>query len=160
MGVIVVGVDGSESSNAALTWAHAEARVRGSKLLLVHAWHPSAFEYGAMGVAAYEPHEDVLREAEAHTYLERTAAAVLGPEPGIDRELRVLKASPAHALRDAAVGADLLVVGSRGHGGFAELLLGSVSHYLVHHAPCPVVVIRGRMDVEALVPPPELEHAA
>jgi nucleotide-binding universal stress UspA family protein len=160
MGVIVVGVDGSETSNAALAWARVEGRMRGARLVLVHAWQPSTLEYGAMGVGAYELHEEAQRNTSARVFLEETVADVLGRDPGVDLELRVVKGSAAHALRDAAGGAELLVVGSRGHGGFTELLLGSVSHYLVYHASCPVVVVRGIPKAEEFAPILELHTSA
>ncbi|HUP33419.1 MAG TPA: universal stress protein, partial [Gaiellaceae bacterium] len=70
------------------------------------------------------------------------AAVVGGRDPGIEVERRVVPEPPVEALLDAAAGADLLVVGSRGRGGFTGLLLGSVGQQVAHHAPCPVVIVR------------------
>jgi len=144
MGKIVVGVDGSAGSRAALRWAHAEAQLRGATLeavtvwqLPVMAWLPA---FGAM-----PPPEDLSGEAE------RALVATLAEEGVSSTEevpvvSVVAEGAAAAALLDAADDADLLVVGSRGHGGFTELLLGSVSHQCVSHAPCPVVVVRSDQD--------------
>jgi nucleotide-binding universal stress UspA family protein len=140
-GRIVVGVDGSASSKAALAWAVRQAALTGASVDAVHAWHvPVSYSYGygysmALPVPDVEKFEgEVLDEAIAET-------ADLAPRVEIRPVL--VEDNPAHALLDAAEGADLLVVGSRGHGGFAEALLGSVGQHCVHHADCPVVVIRG-----------------
>ncbi len=148
MAKIVVGVDGSESSKAALRWAVEEARLRGATLHAVHAWElplspgedPS---YVAVGEATEE--HDLERVARS---LDVAASEALGASlEGVDTsgvELRPesVQSSPADALLRAAEDAEILVVGSRGRGGFRELLLGSVSQKVVHHAPCPVVVVR------------------
>jgi nucleotide-binding universal stress UspA family protein len=134
---IVVGVDGSANARAALGWALEEARLRHAALDVVHAWQ-LPFQ-GGSPVSMLELPADEL---------ERVARRVLdGAMAGADRTgLREVEAllicdHPARALLDTAKGADLLVVGSRGRGGFAGLLLGSVSQKILHHAPCPVVVI-------------------
>jgi len=135
---IVVGVDGSEPSKAALRWAIEEARLRGAPVLAVHAW---LMQFGAgpgFVVPAVEPN-DVQREAES---MLDAAIAEVGTE-GLDVDRVAVEGVAARVLIEAAEGADLLVVGSRGHGGFAGLLLGSVSQQCAHHAPCPVVVVRG-----------------
>jgi nucleotide-binding universal stress UspA family protein len=141
MSRIVVGIDGSEESKRAMRWAAAEAKLRGAPLRVVHAW---AFPYIAAGpgldpVLDTEVIEDVRRVAEK---LVESELAELGSEiSGVDVERAVVEGAPAPALLEAAVGADLLVVGSRGRGGFAELLLGSVSQQCAHHAPCPLVIV-------------------
>ena len=147
---VVVGVDGSAGSTEALRWALAEARLRKSPLRAVHAWmfgyvggtidgYPSLGgpldAYGSLGI---DP-GDLLRAAE--DLLERALADAGGDTEGIEIERQVVQGSAAEALLTAVDKDDLLVVGSRGHGGFAELLLGSVSQQCVHHAPCPVVVV-------------------
>jgi nucleotide-binding universal stress UspA family protein len=71
---------------------------------------------------------------------------VAGPDPEVEVETVAVHGSAAHSLVEAAANADLLVVGSRGHGGFAGLLLGSVSQQCAHHAPCPVVIVRAQRD--------------
>lgn len=139
MGKVVVGVDGSEGSRVALRWAAEEARARGAVLEAVIVWqYPALTTMPAFGVL---PPADEM-EAEAKAAL----GAVLEEEHLLSSpELTVLEAitqgPPAAGLIEAAKDADLLVVGSRGHGGFAGLLLGSVSQHCLTHAPCPVVVV-------------------
>ena len=137
---IVVGVDGSPSSVHALEWAIQQAERTGDVIDAVHAWHFPA-DYG-MPVAdlpdfaglAEEVLDKAIAEARNATHL--STAVTIRPH--------VVEGNPAQALLDLAQGADLLVVGSRGHGGFTGALLGSVSQHVVHHAPCPVMVMRGR----------------
>jgi len=133
---IVVGIDGSETSRAALQWALDEARRRQAAVDVVHAWHhPFLIGYG------YSAELDLgTVEEDARQFLDDLVAGV--DTTGVPAVEPVLMAdSPARALLDAAKGASLLVVGSRGRGGFTGLLLGSVSQQVIHHAPCPVVVI-------------------
>jgi nucleotide-binding universal stress UspA family protein len=131
-------VDGSEQSKAALRWALEEARLRGASVRVIHAW---TIRYAAgIGVAYVAGTVDQLRDES-----ERLLASVIdevGTE-GVDVERAAVEGGAARVLVEAAEGADLLVVGSRGHGGFAGLLLGSVSQQCAHHAPCPVVIVRG-----------------
>ena len=134
---VVVGVDGSESSLRALRWAADEARRRGATLDVVHAWHlpyaagyPYLAAYGDLGVFEEEGRA-ILDRALTETNLKDAE----GVEPIF------VHGGPARVLLDTAKGADLLVVGSRGLGGFAGLLLGSVSHQVALHAPCPAVII-------------------
>jgi nucleotide-binding universal stress UspA family protein len=137
----VVGIDGSPGSHEALRFALAEARLRGARLKLVSAWSYAllASPVGMMAPIDDELIADLRTGAEA--LVDRALAEVGGP--GADQEIEkvVAEGAAAHVLLEAAQGADLLVVGTRGHGGFAGLLLGSVSHQLTHHAPCPVVVV-------------------
>jgi nucleotide-binding universal stress UspA family protein len=138
---IVVGVDGSPESNEALRWALEEARLRKSSVRAVHAWHdPYLLTPG------YGPPEDfeagALR-AEAEKFLRSTVAEVTGDKADVDVELVVADGPAGSVLVEQAKGADLLVVGSRGHGGFVGVLLGSVSQQCAHHAPCPVLIVRG-----------------
>ncbi len=139
MAVITVGVDGSEGAAAALRWAAGEARLRGARIRAVHAWSNPMLAYGYVPPGSYE--ED-LGQAAADG-LDRLLEAAAPELRGIEVERLVVKGSAATALTDAAAGADLLVVGSRGLGGFRELLLGSVSHECAQRAPCPVVIVRG-----------------
>ena len=135
MGDIVVGIDGSEGSLAALRWAGREARRRGASLRVVTAWQVSAVStIPTFGVG--EPVDEVL--ADLGEGLARTLA-----EEGLDdvAEPVVVEGHPAEALVEASEGADMVVVGSRGHGGFSGLLLGSVSQHVSHHARVPVVVV-------------------
>jgi nucleotide-binding universal stress UspA family protein len=141
---IVVGIDGSEGSARALEWAAAEARLRGAPLMLVHAWLPPASLYGGMGWtgSSGEVVGDFrdLAEKELDDVCRKHVAAL----DGLEVERSLVEDVPAFALLQAAIGADLLVVGTRGHGGFAGLLLGSVSQQCAHHAPCPVVIVPAR----------------
>jgi nucleotide-binding universal stress UspA family protein len=142
MAWIVVGVDGSGTAETALAWACDEARLRDAELVVVHAWlHP----YGGTFTGMAEP-KDLMR-AEAAATLERSVqGAREGPGAGLRIRPELVEDAPAQALLRQAGGADLLVVGSRGHGGFTRLLLGSVSQQVTQHAPCPVVVVRPRDD--------------
>ena len=140
-GRIVVGVDGSESSRAALAWAVRQAALTGATVDAVHAWYiPATYGYG-YGYAMVMPVPDL--EKIAVQVIDKAVAEVADLAPGVEIRALTVEGNPAQALLDAAKDADLLVVGSRGHGGFAQALLGSVSQHCVHHADCPVVVIRG-----------------
>jgi nucleotide-binding universal stress UspA family protein len=134
---IVVGVDGSETSRRALRWAVEEARLRGAALEVVLAWHmPYIAGYPYAGVG-FDPN---TFEQDGRKSLDEVVDAV--DTTGVAKVDRILTVGDAaSALLSAATGADLLVVGSRGLGGFAGLLLGSVSHHVTHHATCPVVII-------------------
>ena len=146
MAVIVVGVDGSESAQAALAWAAAEARLRGARLRAVHAWHLPAAAYGSGGFVPPigMTWEDDLADA-AKGGLEKALGEAAGILNGIEVEHRIGEGSAAVVLTEAAEDADLLVIGSRGLGGFKELLLGSVGHQCAQRSPCPVVIVRGRI---------------
>lgn len=138
-GRIVVGVDGSEGAAHALRWAYEEARVRNAELEIVQAWH---YPYMAdmSGMAAAAVRADDLEQA-FRVALDRFVDEA-GPWPAeVSATRRLVQGGAAGALLEAATGADLLVVGSRGHGGFVGLLLGSVSQHCVHHAPCAVVIV-------------------
>lgn len=137
MGRIVCGVDGSEGSRQALAWAVEEARLRDARLDVVHAWHEPYVGGYPYTIASFDPGE---WEASARQLLERALSEV--DAGGVAVEKLVVHDVAARALIEAAKGADLLVVGTRGRGGFSGLLLGSVSSHVVHHAPCPTVVVR------------------
>ena len=137
MARIVVGVDGSGCSLRALQWAVDEARRRDATLDVVHAWHlPNAGVYPYF--AGYMDLD--LFESDGRQILDG-ALADAKVDSAVQVEPILVQAGAARALLDNAKGADLLVVGSRGRGGFAALLLGSVSHQVALHAPCPVVII-------------------
>lgn len=142
MDTIVVGVDGSDGALGALRWAAAEARRRGARLHVVAAWQPSAVSsLPAWGVA--EPTDEIL--AELRRGLDATLDAEgLGPGTDLDVSTSVVAGHPATALLDASTDASVLVVGQRGLGGFAGLVLGSVSHHVATHARCAVVVVPTR----------------
>jgi nucleotide-binding universal stress UspA family protein len=134
---IVVGIDGSDASLDALRWAAREAELRGADLLVIHAWHVPVGNPYVPGIP------DVTSLAEgSKQLLEHSLAEVFGAKlpDGVSAELRQGPASIV--LIEAAKQADLLIVGSRGHGGLVGAILGSVSTAVVHHAPCPVLVVR------------------
>lgn len=132
-GRIVVGVDGSDASLTALGWALGQAECTGGTVEAVSAWEPPD-AFGGFPVIA-----ETDWEADATAVLDATVAEAAG---GHDVMRSTRRGHPVRVLLDAAAGAALLVVGNRGHGGFAGMLLGSVSQHLVAHAPCPVVVVR------------------
>jgi len=138
---IVVGIDGSEGSERALDWAAAEARIRGVPLKLLHAWYPPAALYGGIGWTGIAG--DVIADFRtlAEKQMDDTCTRHAAALDGLDVERCVVEDLAAQALLQAAAAADLLVVGTRGHGGFTGLLLGSVSQQCAHHAPCPVVIV-------------------
>jgi nucleotide-binding universal stress UspA family protein len=133
---IVVGTDGSEGGTTALRWALEEGGRRGWAVTVVLAWDYLA-QPKLDATAPFDPHYDETKAAE---YLDGYLAQALGDAAStVGRVVVNDKAAPA--LLDAAGGADLLVVGARGLGGFKGLLLGSVSRAVVEHAPCPVAVV-------------------
>ena len=134
---IVVGVDGSPSSMTALRWAIGQAKLTGAEVEAVTAWScPSGYGWAPLSEGAPD------FEGDAGKILFEALAEVSGIAPDVVVEPLVVQGHAAEALVRAAEGADLLVVGSRGHGGFAGMLLGSVAQHCVHHAPCPVLVLR------------------
>ncbi|MFG3055173.1 universal stress protein [Kitasatospora sp. NPDC048239] len=137
---IVVGVDGSPASEQALRWAVDYARLTGGAVHAIAAWEYPAF-YGWAGLTV-PPAEGFNPEELAGRTLSETVRGVVGDDPGVKITEAVLPGNAARALLDAAEGASLVVVGSRGLGGFSGALLGSVSRHLTEHAPCPVVVVR------------------
>ena len=146
-GPIVVGIDGSPSSHDALLWAVHDARCRGTSVTAMSAWMVPLEAYWGAPIPSSLPSD-----------LERAATKVLsamvddlGPEAqDVQVVPRVDEGDPAQVLIETAKDAQTLVVGSRGLGGFRELLLGSVSQQCAHHATCPVVIIRHRRAEEAV----------
>ncbi|MEV4476713.1 universal stress protein [Nonomuraea sp. NPDC049504] len=142
--MIIVGVDGSVASRAAVEWAADDASRRGSPLRLVHAADTSWYLVGARPGKALS--ETVLREG--RRVLEEAAALARERRPSVEVDTRAAEGRPTAVLRDAAEDAAedaaALVVGSRGLGGFSGALLGSVSDGLAGHVRCPVVVVRAR----------------
>jgi nucleotide-binding universal stress UspA family protein len=145
MSVIVVGVDHSAGAKEALRFALEESRLRQATLRAVHAWQ---FGYiGATGLeGALPPIGGELHEyrAAAEAALDATLREAIPDAGEVEVERHVVEGAPGAVLVEESRGADLLVVGSRGHGGFAQLLLGSVSQQCAHHAECPVVIVRSR----------------
>ena len=130
-GTAVVGVDGSEASNAAVGWAARQAEFLGATLVAVNSWGPIY----PVGV---EPEEKARQE------LTKVLVQVLGTDRAAAVRLVLSPDAPGHLLVQEAVDADVLVIGSHGHGHatLTGALLGSVSEYCIRHATCPVVVIR------------------
>lgn len=136
---VVVGVDGSAAARAALEWAVEDARRRGCRVDAVTAWHP---DYGfVIGAVSAEVVISMSPEAMRAAAQEGLDKAVEGFE-GVEVRPVLVEADPRTALVEASKDAELLVVGNRGHSTIVEAILGSVSSYCVHHASCPVVVIR------------------
>ena len=134
---IVVGVDGSESSKQALRWAAKVAAPFGAGLVAVAAWdYPVTY-----GLAAWPQDWDLAKGTEKA--LTDTVDEVFGAHRPADLELMVRQGGAPAVLLKESVGALMLIVGSRGHGGFAGMLLGSVSANVAEHAPCPVLVVHG-----------------
>jgi len=138
---IVVGVDGSPSSKAALAWAVRQARLTGDSIEAVIAWHYPAMAGGVPFTPAGMMEGSDFGDY-ARTVLSDAIKEMVDPAEPVKVSSTALEGNAAQILLELAQGADLLVVGSRGHGGFTEALLGSVSQACVHHAPCPVVIIR------------------
>jgi nucleotide-binding universal stress UspA family protein len=141
--MIVVGIDGSEASKEALGWALEEASLRRSTLRVVYAWRSPL-----VGGRTYIPPElcdpEVLHRS-AQELVDGFVAEVTGKRSlDVELELVSLEGPAVLVLVEAAEQAELLVVGSRGRGGFAGLLLGSVSQQCAQHARCPVVIVPGR----------------
>ena len=136
---IVAGVDGSQSSLAALRWAVRQAELTGAPLEIVSAWEwPVSFlGWGTPVPPDYDPADEARRQ------LDKAVSAVLTPGDAIEVRRSVIEGHPAPVLEALSRTADLVVVGSHGHREFAGMLLGPVSEHLITHCHCPVVVIRG-----------------
>jgi nucleotide-binding universal stress UspA family protein len=131
---IVVGVDGSDLSRSALIRAAAEAAAHGASLDIVHAWN-----FLDQPGPEFDPH---YGEAPARDRIDAFVTDVLGAERPEQTKLLLINDHAAPAMIESAAGAYMVVVGARGIGGFKGLVLGSVSQHVVHHAPCPVLVVR------------------
>ena len=138
--VIVVGTDGSQHAERALEFAAEEARRRDATVRVVTAWHVPPAVYGPAFAPMANPSVEDATEEDARQVAGR-AAEILRAR-GLEAEAVVCHAQAADALVEQAHDAGLLIVGSRGHGGFSGLLLGSVGQQCAHHAPCPTVVVR------------------
>ncbi|MEU3034945.1 universal stress protein [Streptomyces griseoaurantiacus] len=141
---IVVGVDGSDSSKQAVRWAVRQAEVLGGVVEAVTAWELPQF-HGALGWLPPSSGDEAALEARSRQHLDQTLEEAAGPQPPVEMRAEVRYGAPARVLLQAARGASLLVVGSRGHGGFAGLLLGSVAQHCTQQATCPVLVVRGEL---------------
>jgi len=138
--IIVVGVDGSPGSRKALVWAAAEAATHGSDLVVLNVWeHTLLPPAGSVSVSERYVPDPSQRTSDD---LVQVIKEELGEEPPVLVEPRVKQGRPAKVLIEESADADLLVVGPRGHGGFAGLVLGSVSQHVAAYAKCPVTVVR------------------
>jgi nucleotide-binding universal stress UspA family protein len=137
---IVVGVDGFESSKAALRWAIRQAKLTGAAVEAVIAWHVPVGT-GWIPTADMPDYQE-----DAFTVLAEAITEMCTVDPDVQVCPRVLEGRAGQVLVEAADGADLLVVGSEGHRGLAEALLGSVGQYCANNASCPVVIMRGKRE--------------
>jgi nucleotide-binding universal stress UspA family protein len=136
-GEVVIGVDGSPQSRQALRWGAQLALVYGAPITVVTAWElPITYGYGTP-LPSWNPADD-MRQVQ-----DDAIAGVFGDDPPKDLGRVLEPGNAAHVLLEASVGSLMLVVGSRGHGGFAGLLLGSVSAVVAEHAKCPVLIVHG-----------------
>ncbi len=134
---IVVGIDGSNASIDAMFWAARQAVLTHASLDIVMAWEwPTSYSWAIPVPDALDPEEDVRRALESKVELLRPK------HRDLQVQARVLHGHPAPILVAASKGADLLVVGSRGHGEFVGMLIGSVSEYCATNAHCPVLIHR------------------
>jgi nucleotide-binding universal stress UspA family protein len=136
-GRIVVGIDGSPPSVDALSWAARQAELTAAVLDVVMCWEwPLNYGWAVPIPEDFDPESDI------HRTLETAVAPMRSAHPGLSVEARVVRGHPAPILVEASKGADLLVVGNRGHGEFVGMVIGSVSEYCAAHAHCPVLVHR------------------
>jgi len=137
---VLVGVDGSPSSRVALTWAAAEAVEHGAELVVLNVWERALLPpLGSGSVPLSDVPEPSDRAAEN---LVQIVKEELGEDPRVIVQPRIKPGNPAEVLIEESADADLLVVGTRGHGGFRGLVLGSVSQHVAAYAKCPVAVVR------------------
>jgi len=137
---IVVGVDGFESSKAALRWAIRQAKLTRAEVEAITAWHVPVGT-GWVPIPDMPDYQD-----DAFAVLTEALNEMSAVDPDVQVCPRVVEGRAGQVLVDAADGADLLVVGSRGHRGLAEALLGSVGQYCANNASCPVVIMRGKHE--------------
>ncbi len=138
---IVVGVDGSDASVAAARWAFEQARLTGSQLEVVGAWQMSSSWGLAWGIAMPTP-VDFDPAAMTRSMVDEVVETLTPDFPTVSVIARIEEGHPAEVLVAASRHAELLVVGSRGHGGFSGMLLGSVSQHCATHAASPIVIVR------------------
>lgn len=140
-GPVVIGVDGSEVSQKATEYAFAEANARAAELVAVHTWMDMQVQASLAGLAAAQAQwEEVEQEQKA--LLDERLAPLVEKYPNVEVKKVITRDRPVRALTDVAEGAQLLVVGSHGRGGFKGMLLGSTSRALLQAAPCPMMVVR------------------
>ena len=135
---VVVGFDHTAASHAAVDFAFREAAMRAATVHVIHAW-----DYDSVVTAAYVPDDELDRlRRRVHQQLATALRPHARAFPAVAVTLTLVHGAPDRALLDASIGAELLVVGSRGRGELATLLLGSTSATLLHHAHCPVAIVR------------------
>ncbi len=145
---IVVGVEGSGYARAALIWALNEAEIRKSLVEVVTVYSPTFIPASPdLGYAPLDSY-DLLTEVENMQSDVIESALTASNYPNVEIRRTLLKGRAADMLLKVAKGADLLVVGNRGRGGFSGLRLGSVSQSISHHSPCPLVIVRTGLDEE------------
>jgi nucleotide-binding universal stress UspA family protein len=137
---VLVGVDGSRGSRKALTWAAAEAVDHGAELIVLNVWERSLLPPLGSGSVPLGDLPDSGQSAADD--LLKIIKEELGENPPVLAQPLVKHGRPAEVLIEQSAGVDLLVVGTRGHGGFAGLVLGSVSQHVAAYAQCPVTVVR------------------
>ncbi|RRQ76826.1 universal stress protein UspA [Streptomyces griseofuscus] len=142
---IVVGVDGSEGSRQALNWAVRQAELTGGWVEAVIAWDVPQF-HGALGWMPPSSSDEAALEGRAQSEVTSAVEEAVAAHPAVQVSTVARYGTPAGVLLEASRDAALLVVGSRGLGGFKGLLLGSVAQHCVQHARCPVLVLRGQEE--------------
>jgi len=143
MTTVLAGTDGSPNASAALHWAAEYARRNQATLRVMHVWH---YPYGASEAGAMMSPPESVFEQGAQAIVDQAIAALDTNGLTVDKAVR--QGGVAHALLEEAKNADLLVVGARGHGGFAGLILGSVATHCTRHAQIPTVVVPGSSNEE------------
>lgn len=143
-GPVVVGVDGTRNSEQAIAFAFAEASARDGRLVAVHTWTDSLADTALLGHP--EPPDFVPAQQQAFELLAERLAGWQEKYPDVHVTREVVRDHPSRALLRYAAGAALVVVGTRGRGGFRGLVLGSTGQHLLHHAPCPVAIVRTEVD--------------
>lgn len=143
-GPVVVGADGSPDSAGAVAFAAAEAVRRGTELIVLNAY-TEAYPYGS-DPESPPAHDAAVIEQGHRQALAETVAAALAEFPGLNVHYEAVHGAAGRLLTEQSRTAQLVVVGSRGRGGFAGLLLGSISQHLIYHADCPVAVVRPHRD--------------
>lgn len=140
-GPIVVGVDGSDVSQRATEYAFTEAAARGCELIAVHTWMDMQVQASLAGLSAAQQQWEEVEREQSELLTERLQP-LLDQNPGVPVKKIITRDRPVRALVEQAEGAQLLVVGSHGRGGFKGMLLGSTSRALLQSAPCPMMVVR------------------
>jgi nucleotide-binding universal stress UspA family protein len=137
---VVVGVDGSKASAKAIEFAFDQADAVHAQVIGVHAWTSPYLTY-ADGQSMLKFDEEEVLES-CRLLVAESVAGAAADHPDVHWETRLVSGQAARVILRTAESADLVVVGSRGHGGFTGLLLGSVSQSVLHHTHCPIAIVR------------------